>query len=432
MSNAFAIAGVTSALQTMLWKRLKDPEIADLVPAEIGVIAFPPDRAAEEAKTNPRLNLFLFDISPNPGWSNMLLPSRDSSGQDVGNPPLALDLRYLISACGRLTLDAEILLGLAMQALHEVPGLSRAMIRQLLDPSLPDDTVRAPQKLREQAVKMADQVEAIKITPQHLSSEEMSKLWTAFQTHYRPSAAYLVTVVLIEGRRATKPLVPVRERNVYAAPFQQPSISTVEAASGRNDPLVAGSTLLIRGERLRSTVTKVLLDAIPFPPAEKDISASQISLPVPTTLRAGLHTAQVAHELKIGTPPQPHRGIESNVAAFLLHPKITVPATGQKDLTIPFSPKVGKTQRVRLLLGEHPPPPDRAGRAYSLSAPANNGITALDQDTATVTFPLTGVAQGSYLVRAQVDGAESALVVDSDEASPTFNQFIGPKVVITP
>ena len=87
---------------------------------------------------------------------------------------------------------------------------------------------------------------------------------------------------------------------------------------------------------------------------------------------------------------------------------------------------------MKLLLGEHPPPPDRPARAYSLDAPPNNGITApAQEDTATITFPLTGVATGSYLARVQVDGAESALIFDTTEGSPTFNQFIGPKVAVT-
>jgi hypothetical protein len=35
-----------------------------------------------------------------------------------------------------------------------------------------------------------------------------------------------------------------------------------------------------------------------------------------------------------------------------------------------------------------------------------------------------------YLVRVQIDGAESLLEVDTDSASPTFNHYIGPTVEI--
>ena len=46
-----------------------------------------------------------------------------------------------------------------------------------------------------------EQIERVRITPQPLSVDELSKLWTAFQTHFRISAAYQVSVVLIESTR---------------------------------------------------------------------------------------------------------------------------------------------------------------------------------------------------------------------------------------
>src|SRR4028119_1122348 len=44
--------------------------------------------------------------------------------------------------------------------------------------------------------------------------DELSKLWTTFQTQYRISAAYEVAVVLIESTRPTKVPVPVLARGV--------------------------------------------------------------------------------------------------------------------------------------------------------------------------------------------------------------------------
>jgi len=52
--------------------------------------------------------------------------------------------------------------------------------------------------------------------------------------------------------------------------------------------------------------------------------------------------------------------------------------------------------------------------AYRLNAPAENGISDINaSDTESIDFPLLGVAAGSYLVRVQVDGAESMLSKDS-------------------
>ena len=47
-----------------------------------------------------------------------------------------------------------------------------------------------------------------------------------------------------------------------------------------------------------------------------------------------------------------------------------------------------------------------------------------------ITFDISVVGSGTYLLRIQVDGAESVLEIDRDENSPTFKQIIGPKVTI--
>ena len=66
-----------------------------------------------------------------------------------------------------------------------------------------------------------------------------------------------------------------------------------------------------------------------------------------------------------------------------------------------------------LLLNELAPPPTRPARSYSFFAPADNGIVPPAQiDTGTITFPISFVPPGAYLVRVQVDGAESPLQVD--------------------
>ncbi len=58
----------------------------------------------------PRLNLFLYQVTPNQGWSSTGLPSRSSvSGERLTNAPLALDLHYVLTAYGRADFQAEIL-----------------------------------------------------------------------------------------------------------------------------------------------------------------------------------------------------------------------------------------------------------------------------------------------------------------------------------
>ncbi len=156
---------------------------------------------------------------------------------------------------------------------------------------------------------------------------------------------------------------------------------------------------------------------------------------------------QVIHRLQMGVdqandPLNWHRGVESNVAAFVLRPVISNPTVNAGALAVTLEPVVNRIQRVVLLLNEFSAaarqPGAPAARTYSIVAKtadqtwknaAGQVVTdptkAADTDsTDTITFALTGVAAGTYLLRVQVDGAESELQLGPD------NRFFQPQVTI--
>jgi hypothetical protein len=49
---------------------------------------------------------------------------------------------------------------------------------------------------------------------------------------------------------------------------------------------------------------------------------------------------------------------------------------------------------------------------------------------ATLTFSFSGIAAGTYLLRAHVDGVESAVTFGTDSTAPDYRQIIGPEVTI--
>ena len=139
MSTALAIASVTAVLKDLLNNGVIDHDLASSV-GEVVVSALPPDRIdalGTPADQKSRLNLFLYQITPNQGWRNVGLPSHDGRGERLSNPPLALDLHYLLTAYGLEEFHAEILLGYGMQLLHETPVLTRSAIRTSLAPPTP-------------------------------------------------------------------------------------------------------------------------------------------------------------------------------------------------------------------------------------------------------------------------------------------------------
>jgi hypothetical protein len=417
VSNALGIAAVSAVLRDLLNNGLVDASVGDVT-----VSAQAPDRIDVE-NGDVQLNLFLYQVTPNQGWRNVGLPSVDGAGATrLTNPPLALDLHYLLTAYGVADFEAEILLGYAMQVMHENPVLDRQAIRDSLSPGPVGGGILPPALQTLTAGELADQVEQIKITPQELSSEEISKLWSAFGAKYRPTAAYQASVVLIEGRRTTEPGLPVQERRLLVVTLREPRIEDVQSDEGPGEPIVATSTLVVLGQRLLHEPMEVHVSGIGA--AITDATDTRLEVTLPAGLRAGVQGMQVKHLYDFGTPNEPHRGMESNVTAFVLQPTFggltldpvpsgSAPYTGEATVTI--APAVGRAQRVALLLNSDSP---ATPAAFALEAPAR----ATEGDP--IIVPLVDVPRGDYFVRVQVDGADSPL--DLDPASPDF----GPKVTI--
>lgn len=406
MSTPFAVSAVTAALQSLLVDGFTALKVGDAVGGSVKVSALPPDRVpVTGTEAANQVNLFLVQATPNPGWRNLGFPSHDSRGDRVANPQLALDLHYLLSAYGLAELDAEVLLGTAMYLLHATPVLTRGAIRAALQAVTPEALGKALV-----ASQLADQIEQLKITPEPVSTDEISKLWTAFQAPYRTSAAYQVTVVLIEGRRSARPALPVLQRRLYVSPLRQPAIEKVVAEDGEQAPIEAGTALLVLGRQLAGDTTTVLVGGVDLTAAVTDLAADRIRLLLPTTLPAGVaagaQTVQVSHPVEMGDPPVPHEGVESNVGVFVLRPRVeslTVDGVA-KEVAATLHPEVRRDQRVILLLNRLDPPAGVPANGYSLAAAPLDPAVAT---AAAVRFPFHGIEAGKYLARVRVDGAES-------------------------
>ena len=198
MTNALAIASVTAVLKDVLENgiiaRAGSTGIGD-----VSIMAMPPDRLATGPDERSQLNLFLYRVAP---FSGLRPPARTEP--EAGQNPLVLDLWYLLTACGAEDLHSEILLGCAMNLLHESPVLSPERIRAALGPTRAKGKKNqlTPAQAALSGSRLAEQVQRIKINPKFLSFEEMSKIWTAVQGRYRPSMAYEVSAVVIGGGRA--------------------------------------------------------------------------------------------------------------------------------------------------------------------------------------------------------------------------------------
>src|SRR4051812_26581922 len=102
MSSALAIAGVTAVLRDLLNDGLVNGDVTGALGTSVLVTGLPPDRVGEagNGQIPTQLNLFLHQVTHNAAWRNATLPDRDRDGNRRSNPPLALNLHYLVTAYG--------------------------------------------------------------------------------------------------------------------------------------------------------------------------------------------------------------------------------------------------------------------------------------------------------------------------------------------
>ncbi|MEW5861528.1 MAG: DUF4255 domain-containing protein [Cyanobacteriota bacterium] len=445
MSNYLAIATVTAALQRTLQAVVQ----IDVDGARVTTV-----RPSNLGSGTPEsgVNIYLYQVSLNPVWrSSADVRNRNRKGEMAKRSHNALDLHYMISLYGNeVELEPQRLLGSVVRTLKDRSILTQEMIWDTIADS--NFTYLADSNLSEQ-------LEEISFVPMDLSLEDLSKVWSVFfQTPYTLSVAYRATVVMIEGEEAAQKALPVREyRFSGVVPFSnQPVIHEVVSQAGRFQPILADSTLLIRGKNLNSNITRVRLGEVEGTPSE--VHETQVTLPLSAfsaeSLRAGVQSLQVIHHLSSPSAPvanggvesngasrgktptlslQPalQRSIESNVAPFVLRPTITevsitnIEGSGDElrsaNLTLQVNLTIGNKQRVVVALNER-----------SIENPVAYLFDALPRraDATSLIVPVRDVKPGEYLVRVHVDGAESMLNVDTDKDSPTFQQYIDPKVAI--
>jgi uncharacterized protein DUF4255 len=428
MSTALALAGVTAVLRDLLNDGLINHNVASVIGSTVSVSVMPPDRVVAANGTEAsQLNLFLHKVTPNQGWRNERLSACDGTGRvRLTDPPLALDLHYLLSAFSAADLHAEILLGYGMQLLHENPVLTRPAIRTALSPA-PDVGASLPTALRAlDTTGLADQIEQLRITPTVLDTEELSKLWTAIQAHYRPTTGYTVSVVLIESSRPGVSALPVlsrgpvdpvsgRERGVVVRPDLIPPLPTIESVepAGRQPVAWLGEIVDLNGHHLDGTSRQVRLTNERFRIEEvlgaaggDDPARIQFSIPTSRAadFPAGIYQT-VAELIRPGEATQR----QTNRMAVVVAPRITnvpmnvaVDGSGTASFTVEFTPEYRPGQTVSLILGS------------TEVAPQD-----ISTQTASLDFIVPNAPLGNHLARLRIDGIESP-VVDRTTTPPTF------------
>lgn len=418
MSNYLAVATVTAIMQRILQSAVQrdidEVRVTTLQPRNIG-----------NGTPETGINLFLYHVARNPALHNADATPFRSKGTPIKRQA-AVDLYYMISFYGNDTeLIPQRLLGSVVRTFNDCSTVSSEAIQQ----AIADPTYRFLERS-----DLAKQVQQLLVVPLELGLDDLSKVWSVFfQAPYMLSLVYKVTVVTIEGDESTKRALPISDRNLGGAvPFpNRPLVEQVVSETGKLEPILANSALQIHGKHLASNTTKVRIGGFELSPS--DVKETQISLAlndVPVDfLRAGVQSLQVIHRTLTGNDNNVNRTVDSNAAPFVLRPTIKQIDIEQQNQSIDESQllrvqvdvMVGIKQRVVLIMNE-----------WSIDEPDGYQFEAQPRntDTDTVIFNLTDIKPAQYLLRLQIDGAESLLTVDSDENSETYGWFKEPKVEI--
>jgi hypothetical protein len=190
-ANGLSIAAVTAVIKHLIENGLAGRNVTSQLGGDVMISAQPPDRIPSGSDERAQLNIFLHQVTPH---TSVRLENGNGA---LPRPAVAVELHYLVTAYGAQDFQSEILLGHAIDILHANAKLDSASIRESLNAltSGTDRRVVPPSLATLAASDVAERVESIQITPEFLDAESISRLWSALQARFRPSATYKVTAV---------------------------------------------------------------------------------------------------------------------------------------------------------------------------------------------------------------------------------------------
>jgi hypothetical protein len=436
MSNALAISAVTATLQYYLTNMYAE---AEGVPQPVTVSCMAPDQVLTAVSgandTENQVNLFLHQVTHNAAWRNSDFASFSADGTRwLTNPPLALNLHYLLTAYGSDNWQAEALMGYALMLLHECPVLTRGDVVAVLKILTKTSVYPGPYPLNPaspylSSTGIADQIEMIKITPEPLGREEMAWLWTALKADYRLTFPFQVSVLLMLPEKSASMALPVLRPVFGVQPMVVAEITSLKYVLQQTAAL-PGDAVTVIGDNLAGA-TRVMVSNQRYGvqmPLDLTLAAGGYSFQLPlesvTLYPAGVYDLTVQFLDSMGNSVQTSNTVPLAISPTL-PPQTIITATivGTDLISVPvtgIAPLVWEGQSVSLALST------QAAPLVSKSAPAqwfSGNVSAL-----TFEFDPGLPLATKLLGRIQVDGVTSQVQVNWTPFPPTFE---GPLVVLT-
>lgn len=190
MSAYTVLGAINETLRALLWSTMQhDSRITGVIATEQQISFEPPFRAVVDAEPNQnQLWLYLYRVVENGDLKNQRLELRDLN--QLQYPPLALNLFYLVAPITSSVDNDHLLLGKVLQIFHD-NAIARGSVLQGV---------------------LSGTTDELRIILNPLSTDDITKLWSAFMRSYRLSVCYEVKVVFIDSERTAETEVVRRKR----------------------------------------------------------------------------------------------------------------------------------------------------------------------------------------------------------------------------
>ena len=250
----------------------------------------------------------------------------------------------------------------------------------------------------------------MKITADYLSTEEMTRIWSAMQTQYRPTTAYQVTVILIESEvpsRTPRPVLRIGpdNRGATVTPSLLPPLPTITRVipPAHQPSLRLGESFVVEGRHLDGVTVEGRLRHARLPAPitlnpDPGGTASVVGFTIANTPAnaAAFAAGPVQLSLLVQRPGEP-AARETNSWPLMLAPLVdfagatVVNAAGTVTVDLPVRPAMRNGQDILLVVG------DATAPARPLGGPTSS----------TPSFVFDGLAPGAYPAWIRVDGVDS-------------------------
>ena len=384
MSTRASVAAVTTALKNWL-----QSSVAGKIGPDITATTLRPDRI--EAGEGSKINLYLFQITPNHGYRNIDQPVRRSDGGLAVKPRTAIDLHYLLSFYTKDNdLLPQILLAKTIEVLNSSPGIAPGKFKSLL----------ATESAELQAAPIGDQQELVKITHQPVPLEEMARIWSLFpETKYLLSTVYCVTTVILEADIEPEPALPILSPSVGVGAFGAPEVGAASLVGTDAVP-----KLRLSGSRFTDDCLIEIDGAAAIPASLVD---GGLECPIAPSLTLGSHTARALRPVAVGNRTF---WLDSSTVPFLLRPVIQKVVQVGGDITVTLEREAIQGQLPTLLLNR------TAGSGDPVVKISRAPLSNLE--TSSLPFDLPAGLSGTFSVRVRIDEADSLLRVSGGAPSP--------------